>query len=314
MKIPNRTDVILNYKCNNNCRFCYAATFRRYNKFRGFDEIKKEIQESFRNGIRLINFNGGEPTIHPKIIEIIKFAKETGFENIQIITNGRMFSYEDFTKRILDAGLNILMFSIHGHKPQIHDYLTRVPESFKQSTQGIKNINKLKNQGYKITIMSNTTITKINYKYLTQIAKLLTGIGVNQLQFTFVDPIGSAWGNREDMIPKISEVEEYLYRALKVNMPNTSSEGIPFCFMKGFEKNVGELYMPDYWEMRAPDKENRSFDFRKKKINKVKGKVCKKCKFYNVCEGIWENYAKIYGFNEFKPIFGTKIKNFDNLK
>ena len=40
-------------------------------------------------------------------------------------------------------------------------------------------------------------------------------------------------------------------------------------------------------------------DYRHKEI---KCKSCKSCKFFKECEGVWETYIEIFGFNEFKPI------------
>ena len=59
-----------------------------------------------------------------------------------IATNGRMLSYEDFARTILKAGLNSLVFSIHGHTAKLHDSLTRAPGSFKQLNKGVKNVQK----------------------------------------------------------------------------------------------------------------------------------------------------------------------------
>ena len=85
---------------------------------------------------------GGEPTVRPDIISLIKFAKELNFDVIMIATNGRMLSYEDFARTILKAGLNSLVFSIHGHTAKLHDSLTRAPGSFKQLNKGVKNVQK----------------------------------------------------------------------------------------------------------------------------------------------------------------------------
>jgi len=41
--------------------------------------------------------------------------------------------------------------------------------------------------------------------------------------------------------------------------------------------------------------------------NKEKEKVCKKCKFDYVCDALWKEYVKNYGFEELKLQKGCKI-------
>ncbi|HON55855.1 MAG TPA: hypothetical protein PLJ38_02440 [bacterium] len=36
-------------------------------------------------------------------------------------------------------------------------------------------------------------------------------------------------------------------------------------------------------------------------------KICKKCAYYNICDGIYPQYSKRFGNDEFKPIIGKKI-------
>ena len=37
---------------------------------------------------RVVQFSGGEPTIHPQFFEILRMAREMGFTHIQAATNG----------------------------------------------------------------------------------------------------------------------------------------------------------------------------------------------------------------------------------
>ncbi len=130
--------------CNNKCIFCLDGDIK--NKFhKSLSQIKQEFDSGLAEGCTRLVLSGGDPTVHPNFIEIIKLGRESGYKKIQIITNGRMFSYPIFLKKAIKAGLNEITFSIHGHNPEIHDSLTSVKGSFEQTVKGIKNALSIRN-------------------------------------------------------------------------------------------------------------------------------------------------------------------------
>ena len=103
--------------------------------------------------------------------------------------------------------------AVHGHIPELHDFLTRSQGSFNQTIQGIKNIKK-----HRVPIITNTVVTKPNYRYLPEIAKLLVKLGVNQFQLAFVHPIGNAYKNFDSIVPRISLAAPYIHRGLQIGI------------------------------------------------------------------------------------------------
>ena len=134
-----KTVIIPGYRCNNNCLFCLNINKRNAIPQKTTLQIKKEMIEAKNSGTTYLELVGGEISIRPDVIELVKFAKELEFETIMMATNGRMYSYKKFAKEITEAGLNSLVFSIHGHNAKLHDSLTQVPGSFEQLKNGIKN-------------------------------------------------------------------------------------------------------------------------------------------------------------------------------
>jgi len=118
-----KTALLLGYECNNNCRFCYCGDKRDLPAM-GTAEAKNQLVKARKRSSRFVDFLGGEPTIRSDLVELIGYAKQIGFRTISITTNGRMLSNKDYARRIVDAGLNSVVFSIHGHKPELHDFLT----------------------------------------------------------------------------------------------------------------------------------------------------------------------------------------------
>lgn len=70
--------------CNLRCAGCMA---RSKNKFFSVDTLDDFIKELKCNKVKIVSITGGEPTLHPKILEIVKRLKDVGIW-VHIATNG----------------------------------------------------------------------------------------------------------------------------------------------------------------------------------------------------------------------------------
>jgi MoaA/NifB/PqqE/SkfB family radical SAM enzyme len=298
-----KTVIITGYTCNNNCRFCINL-----NKRKLINKSTKQIIEEMvlvrKKGFTYLELIGGEPTIRPDIIDLIKFARQLKFENIMMATNGRLFAYKEFTAKIIQAGLTDLIFSIHGYNAKLHDFLTRSKGSFQQMMQGIKNVKAL---GLK-RLGTNTTIVKQNYRYLKKIGQLILKLGFRNSEFIFVDPTyGAAYDNFFKFVPKISQAAPCIRQCLDLGKDKVSHwtiRYVPLCHFTGYENQISELQESVIFHTQhlAPDYINLDVEKSRQKIARTKTKKCKGCKLFNQCEGIWMDYLKHYGDRELKPI------------
>ena len=299
-----KTVIIIGYACNNRCVFCIDENKRKlYNKTT--QEIKNEMIEAKNRGTTYIELIGGETTIRPDALELVSFAKDLGFNTINMATNGRMFSYLEYTKKMIKAGLTDIIFSIHGHNAEIHDNLTKSLGSFKQLLAGLNNFKKL---GFD-KIGSNTTIVKQNYKYLPQIGKFIFDQGIRNSEFIFVDPsYGAAYDNFQELVPKISKIAPYVRKCLDIGkknkIPHWHIRYVPLCYFQDHLNQISELQEVNTFktEHLAPDFENFNVEESRKEIGRERTKKCKGCKLFNKCEGIWKEYIRHYGDEELKPI------------
>lgn len=300
--VRKRLDIKLGFSCNNNCIFC-AQAHKKHLGDRSTEELKKEIISGFQDGCREIILTGGEPLIRKDIFELVSHARRTGFEVIQVQTNGRMLSYENFAKKLIDAGVSEFSPALHGHTAELHELNTRVKGSFSQTLQGIKNLRKLNSY-----IVTNSVITKFNYKHLPEIVSLLAELGVDQFQLAFVHPVGNAWKNFDLVVPRKLDTKPFIHSALEVakahgfDCGTAMVEAFPYCFMEGYENFCSENFIPSS-EVREKEIVIKEFEIWRKERGKVKFAQCKKCKYDSVCEGPWKEYAEKFGSEEFKAVF-----------
>jgi MoaA/NifB/PqqE/SkfB family radical SAM enzyme len=294
----DRVDIKIGYQCNNMCAFCVQGNKRATLPTKSLVVIEKNLREAFKKGNREVVITGGEPTVHPKFLEIVKLAKKIGFKNIQIQTNGRTFSNMLFCAKTIQAGATEFSPALHGPTAKIHDGLTCAPGSFKQVVQAIKNLKKLKQD-----IVTNTVITSRNYKHLPKLAELFVELGVGQFQFAFVHILGTADKNKKWLVPKKTDVMPYVKKALEIGLRAgkiVSTEAIPYCLMQGYENCIAEQFIPEtrIYDVDTIDDYGK---YRKDK-GKIKFLKCKKCKYFKKCEGPWKEYVEIFGDEEFEPI------------
>jgi len=304
-----KTVIFAGYKCNNKCIFCINWDKRNI-VGRTTSEIKKEMAGAIARGSTYLEIIGGEPTIRPDIIELIGFAKDLGFKTIMMSTNGRMYSYKKFAQKIFEAGLNSIVFSIHGHNAKLHDSLTQAKGSFRQLKKGIENIKKIKKElNLEISLGSNTCIIKQNYKYLPRIGQHIHDLGIDNAEFIFVDPsYGAAFDSFNKLVPKISRIAPFVHKCLDIGKKNKAAHWhiryVPLCYFTDYLDQVSELQEIETFKTEhiAPDFYNPNAEEGRKCVGRAKTKRCKGCLLYDKCEGIWKEYLKHYGDKELHPI------------
>ncbi len=294
--MAKRLDIKVTFKCNNSCKFCVQGDKRKFCQDKKFYEIKKILKESKSDYDEVI-FTGGEPTIRPDIIELVEYANKLKYR-VHIQTNGRMFLYREFCKRMIEAGAAAFTVSIHGHNARLHDALTGVEGSFDQTIAGIKHLCSLKAE-----VFTNSVITTLNYCFLPKIAVMVINLGIFEYRLSFPHILGRALTNRDWIVPRKKAVVPYVKRALEIGIKKGRiplTEAIPHCFLSEYVHCASETYMP---ETKVFDNK-LIVDFSRWRMEegKNKGPKCRECKYFECCEGPWREYPEIFGWDEFTPI------------
>jgi len=163
--------------CNNNCGLCSSLD-------RKGEHIKKDdlfsALDSMDKDWKLI-LSGGEPCLRQDFWEILLKFKALGFHNLELATNGRALYYQSFCRRCTLAGIANYEVTVFGHNARLHDSITKVPGSFKQTVQGIYNLVNLR-QGVAIHVVINET----NHRFLGQIIRFIHRFGIEDIFLSLV--------------------------------------------------------------------------------------------------------------------------------
>lgn len=99
----------LGKRCNYDCSYCPSSIHDNSSPHTDIEVLKSTVDKLVLLGkpIRL-SFTGGEPCVHPKFLELVKYCKHVGVTWISVTTNGTL-PYEFYATLEADQ----IVFSIH---------------------------------------------------------------------------------------------------------------------------------------------------------------------------------------------------------
>lgn len=290
-------------ECNQRCIFCYTTEDEKVTTV----QAKATIDRYIEMGYSRISFTGGEPTIRDDIFELISHAKEKGAKIIKVQTNGIRAADKRFLDRLVSAGMNYISVSILSHKKEVHEKLTKTPNSFERTFSSIKNI-----ISSEIPLELFCVITTDNYLQLKDYLAFMhsTFPKIVSYQFLLFCPMARGWKNRRS-VPRLNNIESSLTDMLEFSRKNNisvSTRGVPLCYLGSFERASVETksLLSKYKKMIISDF-NEVVPKHSFEDSNSKAPQCKFCWLEKICGGTWTNYLKIYGVGDLFPVYEKGI-------
>lgn len=138
-------NVDLTNRCNLTCPVCFANANTAGYLYEPTVEQVRLMLQTLRNqqpvAGRIVQFSGGEPTIHPNFLEILAMARDMGFTQIQIASNGLKLTDPEFAYACKEAGLHTIYLQFDGVSDDIY-LRTRGERLIEKKLQAIDNVRK----------------------------------------------------------------------------------------------------------------------------------------------------------------------------
>ncbi len=279
---PKKVIMNVTYKCNNRCTFCATGT---RTQFDGDYERQREMLVKYRKlGVSLLDFDGGEPTLNPNLGNLTRFARRIGYEKVNVTTNARMASYDEFAEKFVRSGVTSILTSIHGADAQTHAQNVGVAEAFDQTCAGVRNLVRLAPPH--VELGANITITKSNHKKLGDVAKLVLDLGLRWFNLQFLTPFGRATSS---ISPDTQEAADEAMRVIDAFEDRIKFQviNLPFCFMPGYERYLmGDMLKLERHMLFVNNEEVNLFDYLRER--RVRKPVCEGCPHSIFCGGFYE--------------------------
>ena len=168
--IPLRVHLDLTYRCNERCVHCYLDHEDHGELTTA--EILDLLDQMADAGVFFLSLSGGEIFMRKDLFEIVEHARKRQF-SVKLKTNGVMVKKAK-AERLAALGIEDVQISLYSHRPEVHDAITLLPNSFTRTVEGAR---LLREAGIKVTF-ANVLMThnQDDYRGVQDLAAAM-GIG-----------------------------------------------------------------------------------------------------------------------------------------
>lgn len=248
--------------------------------------LKRQIDTACSQNYTVVDFFGGEPTTQPNLIGAIHYAASRGMKCC-LATNALVFSRADYAERFFsECSIDSIRTTLHSHDPKIHDAITQVPSSHRQTVQGIKNILKYVKPN---RIVVNIVIGRHNVASLEKIVRFISDLDCMVIKFSGLIIEGRALQN-SFLAVSPDTVKHYLLKAVRL------------C------SRLKQLFLVEkladcFLDCRFGDRFIREQDQRYMKLTFMKLKGCDLCPLKSCCTGFEKKTLVMFGVPKFYSHF-----------
>jgi radical SAM protein with 4Fe4S-binding SPASM domain len=145
LNIPLSVQLDLTYRCNERCIHCYLDHDDHGEMTTA--EIKDLLDQMADAGVFYLTISGGEILMRRDFFEILEHARARTF-CVKLKTNGVLIRKKE-AQRLRELGVEAVQISIYSHRPEVHDAITKMPGSLRQSIGAVR---LLREQGLTVTM------------------------------------------------------------------------------------------------------------------------------------------------------------------
>jgi radical SAM protein with 4Fe4S-binding SPASM domain len=174
-------------------------------------QIWKIINEFSDMGGRLLEISGGEPLMHPNLLEIVDYARQKDLNTIlytsgNVVDNlGRVIPLSmKFAENLRQAGLQKVIFNLQGYFPGTHETITQVKGSFRNVINAIKSAKLLD-----FWVGVHFVPMKLNYNELKDLHRLCHELEINELGILRFVPQGRGQTYRDLLELSLAQFEKF---------------------------------------------------------------------------------------------------------
>lgn len=231
-------------QCNSQCIYCYNNSSSSGVNL-DYDLVVNTIEEAHFLGAESIVFSGGEPSLHPRLADLVRMSKKIGYCSIGVLTNGSGFN--DYQLQVIKDSNCYIQISCDSSDPEVLSVL-RPGIPLSKLTKTCKQLSDIN-----IEVSLRCTINKMNAYSLEELIDFAKRLKIKTVSFSWMMIAGRALNNVEKtalshddiqyVVNKTKQLEASLGDQIRIVPIN-----IPLCEMRYFlnpEYNIHITSMGD---------------------------------------------------------------------
>ena len=208
------------------------------------------LQEATELGLKDLHISGGEPTLYPYLLDLIRSGKKLGLR-IRINSNGSMIN-KAFAQRLLETGLDEICISIYSHRPEPHNSFRKSSNLWQKATRAVQIFSELRKSHPNFFLGTMSIVLRENYRSLDELIRFHHQLGSQQVGLSYLEGDFSAKylltkeeikEFRSKVIPR---VVSYCRRFLDPRIKNRAINVIQSLYSKA-AGNENDLSRGVYW-------------------------------------------------------------------
>ena len=285
--------------CNHFCGFCSNPTTPYTHDLASMQPL---VDDLVRRGYFGVILTGGEPTLHPELPAIARYARDAGL-HVRLITNGSRLADPAFARELAQAGVQLAHVSIYSVVPEVEARLRGVPDTLDAAFAALDSADAA---GIEVNV--NCVINRLNADHLDRNVRYLTAHHPQVRHFVWnnLDPsMGRAEVNQAQFTPRLADFELSLERAMKWLHQGGRTfrvEKVPLCYMGSFPWASTETRKIVKSEERIVHFLDDKQTVRQTAWDHVYAEACAACSLREICGGLFDRGAA-YDPAELAPQF-----------
>ncbi len=142
------------------------------------EEVGQLVEGARRLKTLVISITGGEPLLHPQIVEILNLIARAGI-SANLCTNGTLLT-DELVGRLAGTSLKSISVSIDSPHPDEHDRIRGREGAFQAAIDGIRRLRKAMPE---LPVNINCTVTRRNFRTLKELVRLAAELGCAKISF-----------------------------------------------------------------------------------------------------------------------------------
>lgn len=285
--------------CNHFCGFCSNPTTPYVHTF---ETMKVLVDDLEKRGYFGVILTGGEPSLHPELPRIARYARDRGL-HVRMITNGARLADEGFAREMAEAGLELCHVSVYSVRPEVEARLRGLPDTLPKAFAAVENAHR---HGIEVNI--NCVINRLNADHLDESIRYFIEHHpyVRHFVWNNLDPsMGRAEVNQAEFTPRLADFEVSLHRALRLLHASGRTfrvEKVPLCYMTEFAWASTETRKIVKGEERIVHFLDAKQTVRQTSWEHIYSDACESCTLRTICGGLFDRGAA-YDPAELHPVF-----------